>query len=263
MTYEFDLDTRVEPDGEDAYLADITDRWHTPNGTPNGGYTLAVCLQALRHRLPLPDPIAVSAHYLRPAGVGKARITTETVKTGRRLATGMASLWQDGKEMLRVVASFGDLDKARGRTLVLGRAPRLPDPETLSDALGGLSMPGLSLAGRVEYRLAEPPGWMRGEPGGKPQWEFWMRFRDGREPDALSLPFFVDAMAPAVLDIGEASLTVELTVHVRRRPVPGWLACRVSTRYVMDGFHEEDMEIWDSAGNLVAQSRQLGLLLSA
>ena len=40
----------------------------------------------------------------------------------------------------------------------------------------------------------------------------------------------------------------------------GWLACRVATHYVIDGLHEEDFEIWDSTGQLVAQSRQLAML---
>ena len=51
-----------------------------------------------------------------------------------------------------------------------------------------------------------------------------------------------------------------MTVHVRGRPAPGWLTCRVATRYVVDGYHEEDFEIWDAAGRIVAQSRQLALL---
>jgi acyl-CoA thioesterase len=66
---------------------------------------------------------------------------------------------------------------------------------------------------------------------------------------------------PAVFELGHySSTTIELTVYVRARPAPGWLACRVSTRYVIEGYHEEDFEIWDSAGQLVAQSRQLALL---
>jgi hypothetical protein len=64
-----------------------------------------------------------------------------------------------------------------------------------------------------------------------------------------------------LLDLGEVgSATVELTVHVRARPAPGWLACRSTTRFVAGGFHEEDFEIWDGTGVLVAQSRQLALL---
>ena len=42
--------------------------------------------------------------------------------------------------------------------------------------------------------------------------------------------------------------------------IAGWLACRVATRFVIGGYHEEDFEIWDSTGALVAQSRQLARL---
>jgi len=81
------------------------------------------------------------------------------------------------------------------------------------------------------------------------------------DSDPIALAAMVDAAAPAVLELGETgSATIELTVHVRKRPAPGWLACRAVTRHLIDGFHEEDFEIWDSAGTLVAQSRQMALL---
>ena len=51
--------------------------------------------------------------------------------------------------------------------------------------------------------------------------------------------------------------TVELTVHVRCRPAPGPLRVSITTRNLAGGFLEEDAEVWDSAGRLVAQSRQL------
>ena len=56
-------------------------------------------------------------------------------------------------------------------------------------------------------------------------------------------------------------MTVQLTVHLHRLPVPGWLATRLTTRHVINGFHEEDCELWDEDGNLVAQSRQFAILL--
>ena len=51
--------------------------------------------------------------------------------------------------------------------------------------------------------------------------------------------------------------TLELSAHVRAVPAPGWLRVRVSTRNFAGGLLEEDAEVWDSAGRLVAQSRQL------
>jgi hypothetical protein len=44
----------------------------------------------------------------------------------------------------------------------------------------------------VEYRVAALPGWATGRPAGRPAMEFWMRYRDGREPDTLCLPALVD-----------------------------------------------------------------------
>ena len=71
----------------------------------------------------------------------------------------------------------------------------------------------------------------------------------------------MDAAAPVILDLAETGSTpIELTVHVRPRPAPGWLTCRSTTRFVIGGLHEEDFEIWDSTGALVAQSRQLARL---
>lgn len=57
-----------------------------------------------------------------------------------------------------------------------------------------------------------------------------------------------------------ASESSARTPHLRAHPAPGWLACRAGTRHVANGFHEEDFEIWDSTGQLVAQSRQLAML---
>jgi acyl-CoA thioesterase len=256
----FDADTAVQRDGE-RYSAALTDRWSALGGTPNGGYMLAVALRALQAEMPFPDPLVTSAHFLRPGVVGPAEVSIEVVRAGRRVATGEASLIQEGREIVRLLATFGDLEQADGRTLELGDPPRLPPPDETPDVLDGGTMPGVSITEQIEYRAPARPGWAQGRPGGEPRLEFWMRFRDGRDADPLALTALVDGFAPAVLDIGaDGSATIELTVHVRARPAPGWLACRHLTRHVIGGYHEEDFEIWDSAGMLVAQSRQFALL---
>jgi acyl-CoA thioesterase len=259
--YAFDVDTRVETVADHRFAAAITDRWNVLGGRPNGGYVMGICLQALTRIMPLPDPLAVSAFFLRPARPGPVEVRTALLRSGRRVSTGEAMLYQDDKETLHVTAAFADLRGAAGRTVVLGARPDLPPPDRAFDLMGGHVIPELTIGRRIEYRVATWPGWARGEPSGRPSQEFWMRFRDGREPDLLSLASLVDAAAPPVLELGEAgSATIELTVHLRAHPAPGWLACRVATRYLIGGYHEEDFEIWDSTGALVAQSRQLALL---
>jgi acyl-CoA thioesterase len=259
--HPFDADTRIRATAPGAFATTISDRWGALGGTPNGGYLLALCVNALREDSPLPDPLVASATYLRPPAPGPATIHTETARAGRRVATREARLFQDGSEVVRVVASFTDLAVADGRTVELGAAPGLPAPEQTPALLDGGAMPGVSITERVEYRIPEPPGWATGRPSGEPALEFWMRIRDGREADLTALTMLVDAAAPAVLELGEpGSATIQLTVHLRAHPAPGWLACRASTRHVAGGYHEEDFEIWDSGGVLVAQSRQLALL---
>jgi len=262
----FDADTAVTGAGP-RFQATISDRWAVGGGHANGGYVLSVCLRALREVLDRPDPLAVAAFYQRRVLPGPVEIEVDAGRSGRRLATGGARLLQGGQELVRVVASFTDLSQASGPTEVAGRAPNLPDPRDCLDLFGelpgesGLAAPGIT--GQLECRVPRLPGWRQGAPSGRAEAEFWMRLAGDRQPDTMALPGLVDMAAPAVFELGHfLSTTVELSVHVRARPAPGWLACRVSTRYLIEGYHEEDFEIWDSAGRLVAQSRQLALLLN-
>jgi acyl-coenzyme A thioesterase PaaI-like protein len=266
--FEFDEDTRLTGEGP-AFGTRITGRWDAFAGV-NGGFMLALCARGLAQVMPFPDPVAVSGFYLRPGSHGPGEIRTSVLRTGKTTAFGQASLWQDGKERVHATAAFSDLSKAglpnaglpnaAGSVYTGGAAPALPPPADCYRFPAG-ALRGAPIADRIDYRSTEEPGWIAGKPSGNPLAEFWMRFRDGREPDLASLPLFVDAAAPAAMEVGVLSTTVELTVHLRARPEPGWLACRALTRYVAGGYHEEDFEIWDSAGTLVAQSRQLALLL--
>jgi acyl-CoA thioesterase len=263
---EFDADTRLAGDGPE-FTAQITDRWNGMAGV-NGGFMLAVCTGALRRVLPFPDPVVASAFFMRPGSPGTAVVTTDVVRAGKTTAFGQAGLWRDGKEVARVTAAFTDLSAAAGRAaasavpVYTGTAPPdLPPPAKCFTMPSG-STAGVTLTDRIDYKLGAPPGWLTGQPSGDPTAEFWMRFRDGREPDLASLALLLDAAAPVVLEVGALSTTIELTVHLRAHPAPGWLACRALTRHVGGGYHEEDFEIWDSTGRLVAQSRQLALVLS-
>jgi acyl-CoA thioesterase len=130
-------------------------------------------------------------------------------------------------------------------------------PHQWDDLPGGLPV----LYRSIDVRLARPE---RREPGEIARLEGWMRFVDGREPDVAAVPLLADAFPPAVLDIAESAWvpTVELTVHVRARPAPGWIAASFRTRFLSAGYFEEDGELWDSTGRLVALSRQLAVTRS-
>src|SRR5690606_11745541 len=219
VAYVFDTDTRVTGLADGRYAVEITDRWNALGNVPNGGYLLAICLRALAEEMPYPDPLTVSANYLRPGVVGPAEVHTRIARVGRRIATGEATLVCQGKETVPVVASFAHLDQATGRTTLLGEPPKLPAPEKLPELMDGRTLPGRPGVVGVDSRLPAPRGWLLGRPSGERSWGFGRRFKDGRPADPLSVSFFVDAMAPPVLDLGElGSATVERPVYLRGRP---------------------------------------------
>lgn len=265
---EFDRDTAVVRRAPGVYRTELSAGWTIGNAV-NGGYLLAVLGRALADALPHSDPFAISAHYLTASRPGPAVIRTDTVRTGRTLSTGQASLFQyaaDGSEVerIRAIASYGDLDALPDDVRTSAEPPPIPPVDQCfgpQDAPGESPVQGGSaIAERLRLKLdPDTLGWALGAPSGKGEMRAWFGLADGRDADPLSLLLAVDALPPTAFDLGLSGWvpTVELTVHVRSRPAPGPLRIAIRTRNLAGGFLEEDAEVWDSAGRLVAQSRQL------
>ncbi len=120
----------------------------------------------------------------------------------------------------------------------------------------------LPILDRLDVRIH--PDRVDADPSGPAVMEGWIRFSDGTDPNTMALPLFSDAFPPSLFSkygrIGWVP-SVELTVHVRRRPAPGWIQARFECDDLIDGRMIETGSLWDSTGSLVARSRQLGLLL--
>jgi acyl-CoA thioesterase len=262
MASEFDTDTTVTRLAEGAYTGEATDRWGIGD-VPNGGYTMAIALRALLAGLDLPDPLSVTAHFLRPATPGPVDLDVEVVRAGRSASTGVVRMVQEGVERIRMLGSATDLGSAgAGQAHHEGGPPDLPPPDDCLPARGQL--PGgagvASVAERFDMRVhPDHVGWARGAPTGRLEVAGWMRAADGRDPDVTILPAVVDAWPPTVFELGVGGWvpTLELTLHVRARPAPGWLRCAIRSRHVSAGLVEEDAEVWDAEDRLVAMSRQI------
>ena len=87
----------------------------------------------------------------------------------------------------------------------------------------------------------------------------WIRSAHGRAVDPLFLLTVADALPPVTLELGIPGWvpTVELTVLLRCVPADGWLRVVQRARSVHGGWLDEECEVWDSTGRLVAQARQL------
>ena len=73
MDHPFDADTAVEAVADHRYRATIVDRWNARGGRPNGGYLLAVCLQALRRSMHSPIRWSSPRSFFAPPRSGPRR----------------------------------------------------------------------------------------------------------------------------------------------------------------------------------------------
>ena len=261
--FELDRDTAVTVAGEGRLTVGVASGWNIGD-KPNGGYLVALVARAAATGMPHPDLLVASTHFLRPPEPGPAEVHVEPLRAGRSLATAAARLVQGGRTCLHMVATFGSLD-GEGPTAVTIRPPDLPPPDQCDPGdprlFAGRPMPFLD---RLDTRW--PPGGdgvVPGSAAGVAEVAAWTRMADGRPPDWLALLVHVDGLPPAVFNVGVSGWvpTLELTVHLRGRPAPGWLRARSRTRALVDGLLEEDAEVFDERGHLVAQSRQLARVL--
>lgn len=268
MDAEFDRAIAVRRTAGGEYAADLDGGWVVGGGV-NGGYVLAVLGNAVADfagTLGHPDPFVVASHYLTASRPGPATVRIRLVRNGGSLTTVAASLSQeqDGVEVERisVLTSYGDLSRLSDDVRTTAEEPDLaPRGRCVSNSLAPADVRnGAPLLDRFEM-LFDPDcvGWAVGEPSGHGMLQGWFRLNDARELDARALLLAVDALPPVTFDLGMRGWapTLELTVHVRAVPAPGWAKIRHATRNVAGGYFEEDCEVWDSVGRLVAQSRQL------
>jgi len=258
--------TAPPPSHLERFDATITEGWDIL-GNANGGYVLATIARALSTALERPDPITITAHYLRPVSSGPAVIDVEKVREGRTLASATARLSRDGIALVEVLGAFGDLvpsgvvvDAPR---LLRGAPPPLPPVEECVSMRSAAESP-TQFSTKVDMRFhPEDLGFATGNPSGIPRMRGWFRLPDDEPLGTIGVLLAADAFPPTVFN---ASLpvawapTVELTVHVRARPARGWLRGTFETRFVTGGRLEVDGELWDETDELVAQSRQIALV---
>jgi acyl-CoA thioesterase len=210
------------------------------------------------------SPRSVTMHFLRVPEVGPVTLGATVERAGRSLSTLSGRLEQDGKLLGLALGAYSvpwespvlgngsmpAVEAAEGREPVgdLGRGAPPPFTERLT----------------MQHRFGAPPfsSTDDGLAGG------WLGLREERPVDALTIAVLADAWFPAPwprLKALAPAPTIDLTLHFRvSLPLPDTvLLGRFENRLVRDGFFDEDGELWTPDGTLVAQSRQLALLLGA
>ncbi len=235
--------------------------WSYGAGVLHGGWLLetvtAVALRSTAH----PQPLAVSASYVAGPRTGPAVVEVEPVRDGRSVGFLRARLLQDGHPKVDLLVTAGTLPAAGSAPLVVDAAPpSLPPVEQCGRHRVPAGQPRNGILDELDVRL-DPvhAGWTRGAPGGSPEVAGWIRSARGRAVDPLFLLTVADALPPVSFDLGLPGWvpTVSFSVLLRCQPADGWLRVVQRARSVHGGWLDEECEVWDSAGQLVAQARQL------
>jgi acyl-CoA thioesterase len=261
MAYAFDDDTRVTRADDGSYRATLSDKYNI-GPVSNGGYIFAVVAAPALAMLACDDVVNATAHYLAPTQPGtEAILHCRELKRGRRLSCAAVDLVQNDRVAVHATLLVGSLDQFEGETRSWAQPPELPSKADCIRFQAGL---GTRFQEQVELRMdpACAP-FVRGERG-DPRFVAWVRFADERPLDTRSLLMFADALPPTSFNpfgIRGWVPTLELTVQIRARPIGQWLKVRVTTRHVTHGHFEEDAEMWDETGQLVAVSRQHAIML--
>ena len=252
---EFDRDTAVERVAENHWVGQIRPGWRIGK-VPNGGYLLAIAGRVLSAALAHRDPLSIHILYTAPTRLGPIDCRVNPLRAGGSTSHAALTMQQDGEVKAHVSAAFSDIERLQGENWQSGERPDITPHERCPP----LREHGIELRQRVNQCYATGGEvFRRGEPDGSGCFNGWLGFVDGRDPDLLSLLLFADGMAPPVFTLyGPLQWvpTLELSVSLRAHPVPGPLQVRFRSRYMTRGVVEEDGELWDSSGQLVALSRQ-------
>jgi acyl-CoA thioesterase len=262
----FDLDTAVQDLGGGRFGAEMSERWWVERG-PNGGYVAAVILRAIQAGAALERaPRSLTVQFPRAPVAGPVEITVKTEREGGTVTFLSARMEQQGELQATALAALADDLDASGFTEL-----QMPDVERPAELYSPDPTQVRGMPTMFQNYSVRPALGDEAFSGGAPYSGLWIRAREPRLLDPPLATAILDAWFPAPfikLDGPAPAPTIDYTVHFRAPlPEPGAAAedaylATFRSGLARGGFFEEDGELWSQDGNLLAQSRQLALLLT-
>jgi acyl-CoA thioesterase len=262
-----DEDTRLTPAGDGRFDIELSERWWAFK-SPWGGYIAGVLMRALMDTVgdPARTPRSFTTHFASRAKPGPARVEVTMERDGRSLAMLSARLVQADRVISAAIGAFSPpwpesvvLDEARMPEVPEARSiQRIPwteqQPKFLEHFDRRLTTGAFAGGGGEQDAPAEVGG--------------WLTFEDGEALDPVRVAALMDIWWPPVYARLAQPLdapTIDLTTHFRAPlslVAPGEPVLAVfRSRRASEGFVDEDGELWSRGGVLLAQSRQLQLLI--
>lgn len=254
--HPFDLDIALQRQQFLHFMVNISDHWSI-NGHPNGGYLMAILANAA---LAVSEKQSISiftANFIAGCQPGPARLFVEPLGQSKTFDRFQIRLVQNDIEKIRAFATLMSKDTEGEHQYEQSPPELLPSQQCIPIP----EIPGHSIFEQMEVRL-EPvyAGWMTGNMSERSEQKGWVRFKTKRHLDQLALLLMADAFPPPVMakhGLVAWVPTIELSVNLRNQPQSDWLKGVFRSRFIDHNIVDEDGEIWDETGNLVAISRQI------
>ena len=241
--------------------------------TPHGGYLLALMNKALSSVLNHPSSINSNVYYLDRTDPKPAELHVEVIRTSKGTSMGQVRLMQDGRLTCLFSALCSDFQYMKGYSGL-----KTPLPEIMN------SVPEdqFKVMNYENLKAGSTPSFIQQlEMSVHPDHAWWDRdismdvaearcsaFLElkGGAADTFVLSYLADILPPVVQNkygsLGWVP-TLTLTCNIRQLPKTNRLFIDGLAKDISNGYFEQDCNIWDMDGNLVATSRQLAKILKS
>lgn len=243
--------------------------------TPHGGYLMALMHKALTSILPHSTAISSSVQYLDRIDAKTFELEVETFKTSRGSSSGIVKLKQDDKICTTFTGTCSDFEFIKGYDGLQKPLPNIFNESNKDDYIK-MNYDKISkgftpaFIQQLECLIHPDHAWWNRETDkdntdNEARCSAFLEMEGGK-PDQFCLSFYSDILPPVVCNkygpLGWIP-TITLTTHIRQLPTTNELYADFKASDISKGYFEQDCNIWDLNGNLVASSRQLTRILKS
>jgi acyl-CoA thioesterase len=241
--------------------------------TPHGGYLLALMNKAMTEVLPHPSAINSNIYYLDRTEPEPAELHIEILRTSRGSSMGQVKLIQNNKITCLYSSLCSDFQYMKGHSGL-----ETPMPEIINS----VQQDDFKVMNYENFKLGSTPSFIQQlNMSVHPDHAWWDREistdaaearcsayleLQGGVADTFVLSYLADILPPVVQNkygpLGWVP-TLTLTCNIRQLPKTNLLFIDGIAKDISNGYFEQDCNIWDMSGNLVATSRQLAKILKS
>ncbi len=246
----------LEQDADGNHHLTISDNW-LQGRTTYGGLSAAICLQAVTVSHPdLPPLRSAQINFVGPV-VDDISVTVKVMRQGRSVSYISAEMFGQQGLVTQAVFCFGLSRESRLNKQFTDK-PEVPSAEDSSHFFNSKMQP--AFAKHYNCKLAKGGHPMTGST--ESEHYIWVQHKDKNATDMVALLGIADMPPPAVMPMFEefaplSSMTWMLNFLTEDTSTDdGWWLMRSAAEHAVDGYSSQDMQVWNSNGDLVVSALQ-------